>query len=115
MSRNRRPVAGAEPAARRMLGEQGFDRLQAGAEPMLDPGEPLLFADLQHVGEVVPHPRHDQRVLLLGAAMTASPPLRAQQKAMPVIGYLNSRSPGESAPALAAFHRERFSPKWDEP
>jgi hypothetical protein len=51
-------------------------------------------------------------MLLLGAAMTASPPLRAQQKAMPVIGYLNSRSSGESAPALAAFHRERFRPKW---
>jgi putative ABC transport system substrate-binding protein len=44
-------------------------------------------------------------MLLLGGAMTAPRALRAQQKAMPVIGYLNSRSPGESAPAVAAFHQ----------
>ena len=30
---------------------------------------------------------------------------RAQQKAMPVIGFLSSRSPGESAPFVAAFRQ----------
>jgi putative ABC transport system substrate-binding protein len=31
--------------------------------------------------------------------------LRAQQKAMPVIGYLSSESPGPNAPFVAAFHQ----------
>ena len=35
--------------------------------------------------------------------MIAAPALRAQQKAMPVIGYLNSASPGPAAPYMAAF------------
>jgi hypothetical protein len=34
-----------------------------------------------------------RELLLLAGAMTAARPLRAQQKAMPVIGYLNSASP----------------------
>ena len=34
-----------------MFGEQRLNRLQAGSEPMLDPGESLLVADLQHVRE----------------------------------------------------------------
>ena len=46
-------------------------------------------------------------LLILGAGTTIAWPLaaRAQQKALPVIGYLNSRSPGESAPTLAAFRQ----------
>jgi putative ABC transport system substrate-binding protein len=47
-------------------------------------------------------------MLLLGAAMTAPRTLRAQQKAMPVIGFLGSASPGPNAPFLAAF-REGLS------
>jgi putative tryptophan/tyrosine transport system substrate-binding protein len=43
-------------------------------------------------------------MLLLGAAMTAAPPLRAQQKAMPVVGFLSSGSPGPTTPSMAAFH-----------
>ena len=44
-------------------------------------------------------------ILLLGGAMTASHALRAQQKAMPVIGVLGNTSPGPAAPFLAAFHQ----------
>jgi ABC-type uncharacterized transport system substrate-binding protein len=45
-------------------------------------------------------------VLLLAGAMTAARTLRAQQKALPVIGFLDSTSPGSDAPFLAAFHHE---------
>jgi putative ABC transport system substrate-binding protein len=44
-------------------------------------------------------------LFLLGGAMTAARTLRAQQKAMPVIGFLSSGSPGSRAPNLAAFHQ----------
>jgi putative ABC transport system substrate-binding protein len=43
-------------------------------------------------------------MLMLAGALTASLPIRAQQKAMPVIGFLSSSSPGPSAPSLTAFH-----------
>src|ERR1700730_3779986 len=44
-------------------------------------------------------------MLLLAGAMAAARGVRAQQKAMPVIGYLSSVSPGPSAPAVAAFRQ----------
>ena len=44
-------------------------------------------------------------VLLVGAAMTTARPLRAQQKAMPVIGFLSSTSPDLYAAHVAAFHQ----------
>ena len=44
-------------------------------------------------------------MLLMGAAMTAARTLRAQQKAMPVIGYLGNISPGVSAPGLVGFRQ----------
>jgi putative ABC transport system substrate-binding protein len=44
-------------------------------------------------------------MLLLGGAMTAASGLGAQQKAMPVIGFLGSTSPGPNEPALAAFRQ----------
>ena len=44
-------------------------------------------------------------MLLLGGAMVATPSLRAQQKAMPVIGYLDALSPGPSSPRAAVFRR----------
>jgi putative ABC transport system substrate-binding protein len=49
--------------------------------------------------------RRRELILLLGAAMTAGRGLRAQQKAMPIIGYLDSTSPGFRIPFLAAFRQ----------
>src|SRR5260370_9898199 len=47
--------------------------------------------------------RRRELMLLLSGAMTAAPAFRAQQKAVPVIGYLSLASPGPFAPTLAAF------------
>jgi putative ABC transport system substrate-binding protein len=44
-----------------------------------------------------------RELLLLGAALSAARPLRAQQKTVPVIGFLGSTSPGPEEPFLAAF------------
>jgi len=46
--------------------------------------------------------RRRELMLLLGSAMTAARAPRAQQKAMPVIGYLSSTSPG---PYLAMYRQ----------
>ena len=44
-------------------------------------------------------------LLLVGGAMTAGRGLRAQQKAMPVIGFLGLTSPGPFGPYMAALHQ----------
>ena len=49
--------------------------------------------------------RRREFVLLLGGAMTAARALRAQQKAMPVIGYLSGSSAEPSASNVAAFRQ----------
>ena len=47
-----------------------------------------------------------RELILLGAVAAAWPgALRAQQKAMPVIGFLGTGSPGTSAPFVAAFRQ----------
>ena len=47
--------------------------------------------------------RRELMLLLLGGALTTSRGLRAQQKAMPVIGFLSAGSP--NAPLVAAFRQ----------
>jgi putative tryptophan/tyrosine transport system substrate-binding protein len=49
--------------------------------------------------------RRRELLLVLSGAVTAARALRAQQKAMPVIGFLGGASPGPNAPFVAAFHQ----------
>jgi putative ABC transport system substrate-binding protein len=49
--------------------------------------------------------RRRDLMLLLGSAMTIARPVAAQQKAMPVIGYLSLASPGSNAPNVDAFRQ----------
>ena len=49
--------------------------------------------------------RRRELLLLAAGAMTAARGLRAQQKAMPVIGFLSGVSPGPYAPYVAAFQQ----------
>jgi putative ABC transport system substrate-binding protein len=58
------------------------------------------------------HRRHF--IASLAAATTAARTLRAQQKAMPVIGYLNPTDPRQNAPNLAAFREALSGAGWVE-
>jgi putative ABC transport system substrate-binding protein len=49
--------------------------------------------------------RRRELMLLLGAAMMSARALRAQHKAMPVIGFLSGSSPGLFAPLMAAVRQ----------
>jgi putative tryptophan/tyrosine transport system substrate-binding protein len=46
-----------------------------------------------------------RELLLLGGTLTAARPLRAQQKAMPVIGFLGLASSGPSTTIVTAFYQ----------
>ena len=58
-----------------MLSEQRLDRLEPGAKPMLDPGEPLLVAEFRPVREIVPDTRHSgyESAALINAAREPKP------------------------------------------
>src|SRR5690349_7290296 len=49
--------------------------------------------------------RRRELMLLLGGMVTRPHALRAQQKAIPVIGFLGSTSPGPLVPMVAAFRQ----------
>jgi ABC-type uncharacterized transport system substrate-binding protein len=49
--------------------------------------------------------RRRELMLLLGGAITAARTLGAQEKALPVIGFLGVSSPGPTAPYVAAFRK----------
>jgi putative ABC transport system substrate-binding protein len=49
--------------------------------------------------------RRRELMLVLGGAMTTARALRAQQKAMPAIGFLGVSSPGPTAPYVVAFRQ----------
>jgi putative ABC transport system substrate-binding protein len=49
--------------------------------------------------------RRRELLLLLGGAITVPRALRAQQKTMPVIGFLSSTSPEAYASRVVAFQR----------
>ena len=53
-------------------------------------------------------------LLMLGAAMTAASAPRAQQKAMPVIGFLGGGSADANPALLAAFHEGLREAGWVE-
>jgi putative ABC transport system substrate-binding protein len=57
--------------------------------------------------------RRRELMLLLAGALTARA-LHAQQKTMPVIGYLNDTSPEANAPLLAAFRQGLSETGWVE-
>jgi putative ABC transport system substrate-binding protein len=55
-----------------------------------------------------------RELMLLGGAMMVARGLRAQQKAMPVIGFLNLTSPGPLAPYVAVLRRGLSETGWVE-
>ena len=62
--------------------------------------------DPQPEGHMASHIGRRKFLATLGGAAVAWPcAARAQQPAMPVVGFLSSRAPGESADLVAAFRQ----------
>ena len=57
------------------------------------------------LGRLLSSMRRRELILFVAGAMTAAHALRAQQKAMPVIGFLSALSPGPAAPFAAGVRR----------
>ena len=92
------------------LPTRSSNELCTGVRPTLeDETGPRLFRPTQARGSRLMTGqflyRRRELMLLLGGVTTAAGALRAQQKAMPVIGFLGSASPGPFAPLVAAFRR----------
>jgi putative ABC transport system substrate-binding protein len=58
--------------------------------------------------------RRRELLLVLGGALTTTRASHAQQKAMPVVGFLGVNSPGPTAPYVAAFEQGLSEAGWVE-
>src|SRR5438132_13802837 len=90
---DRKPII--DPCSGHPAGDQSQDRQSTGSNPSaIDPRACRRGCRVNR----------RELMLLLGGAMTAARTLRAQQKAMPVIGILGPTSPGPFAGFVAAYH-----------